>query len=216
MPHWRNRARCSGSFHQRRQGTQSGGGDGVARTIARILTLPQRHAIRHFAWLRHAAKLAPPRIDQGRHAAQLPDLRAFNLQDDEARRSRPASPCSSCCSSAIFTLRPVRETMGITGGVDNLHWLFTGTFFATLAAMPLLAGSPPACAAAHPVIGCMVFAANLLPFAAGFIANPDDVWLAHVLHLAVGVQHDRHLAGVERAGRLCSPPPGPGSACSLH
>ena len=35
--------------------------------------------------------------------------------------------------SGYFMLRPVRETMGVAGGVDNLHWLFTGTFVATLA-----------------------------------------------------------------------------------
>jgi len=37
--------------------------------------------------------------------------------------------------AGYFMLRPVRETMGIAGGVQNLQWLFTGTFIATLAAM---------------------------------------------------------------------------------
>jgi len=39
--------------------------------------------------------------------------------------------------AGYFLLRPVRETMGIAGGVKNLQWLFTGTFIATLAAIPL-------------------------------------------------------------------------------
>lgn len=39
--------------------------------------------------------------------------------------------------TGYFMLRPVRETMGIAGGVDNLQWLFTGTFIATLACLPL-------------------------------------------------------------------------------
>lgn len=39
--------------------------------------------------------------------------------------------------TGYFMLRPVRETMGVAGGVDNLQWLFTGTFIATLACLPL-------------------------------------------------------------------------------
>ncbi|HEX5694011.1 MAG TPA: MFS transporter, partial [Arenimonas sp.] len=39
--------------------------------------------------------------------------------------------------AGYFMLRPVRETMGIAGGVDNLQWLFTGTFVLTLIAIPL-------------------------------------------------------------------------------
>ncbi len=39
--------------------------------------------------------------------------------------------------TGYFALRPVRETMGVAGGVDRLQWLFTGTFIATLLALPL-------------------------------------------------------------------------------
>ena len=38
---------------------------------------------------------------------------------------------------AYMMLRPVRETMGIAGGVDNLQWLFLATFLATLAFIPI-------------------------------------------------------------------------------
>ena len=34
-------------------------------------------------------------------------------------------------------LRPVRDTMGIAGGVDNLQWLVTATFVVMLLAIPL-------------------------------------------------------------------------------
>ena len=33
---------------------------------------------------------------------------------------------------AYSMLRPVRETMGIAGGVQNLQWLFTATFAASI------------------------------------------------------------------------------------
>jgi AAA family ATP:ADP antiporter len=36
-----------------------------------------------------------------------------------------------------YILRPMRDAMGILGGVEQLHWLFTGTFVAMLAAVPL-------------------------------------------------------------------------------
>lgn len=38
---------------------------------------------------------------------------------------------------AYYIIRPIRETMGVAGGVDNLQWLFTGTFLAMLAAVPV-------------------------------------------------------------------------------
>jgi AAA family ATP:ADP antiporter len=36
-----------------------------------------------------------------------------------------------------YLVRPVREEMGIRGGVENLPWAFTGTFLAMLLAVPL-------------------------------------------------------------------------------
>ncbi len=36
-----------------------------------------------------------------------------------------------------YVVRPMRDAMGIAGGVEKLHWLFTGTFLAMLAAVPL-------------------------------------------------------------------------------
>lgn len=36
-----------------------------------------------------------------------------------------------------YVLRPVRDEMGIQGGVENLPWVFTGTFVVMLAAVPL-------------------------------------------------------------------------------
>ena len=38
---------------------------------------------------------------------------------------------------SYYVLRPVRDEMGIQGGVGNLPWLFTGTFLAMVAAVPL-------------------------------------------------------------------------------
>lgn len=42
-----------------------------------------------------------------------------------------------CVLSAYYILRPLRDEMGIIGGVRNLPWLFTATFVSMLAAIPI-------------------------------------------------------------------------------
>jgi AAA family ATP:ADP antiporter len=42
---------------------------------------------------------------------------------------------SLLCS--YYIIRPIRDEMGIAGGVENLQWLFTGTFLMMLAAVPI-------------------------------------------------------------------------------
>ncbi len=38
---------------------------------------------------------------------------------------------------AYYILRPLRDEMGIAGGIENLHWVFTGTFVTMLCVLPL-------------------------------------------------------------------------------
>ncbi|MGB5536995.1 MAG: hypothetical protein WBN08_13950, partial [Thiogranum sp.] len=38
---------------------------------------------------------------------------------------------------SYYIVRPMRDEMGIAGGVENLQWLFSATFVAMLAAVPL-------------------------------------------------------------------------------
>lgn len=90
--------------------------------------------------------------------------------------------------AGYFALRPVRETMGIAGGVKNLQWLFTGTFVATLAALPLfgwIAARVQRRRILYWVYG--FFAGNLLLFALGFQSRPDDVWLARGFYIWLSV-----------------------------
>jgi AAA family ATP:ADP antiporter len=42
-----------------------------------------------------------------------------------------------CLLAGYYVLRPLRDEMGIAGGVRNLQWLFTATFLAMLAAVPV-------------------------------------------------------------------------------
>ena len=42
-----------------------------------------------------------------------------------------------CLLAGYYVLRPLRDEMGIAGGVRNLQWLFTATFIVMLVAVPL-------------------------------------------------------------------------------
>lgn len=86
-----------------------------------------------------------------------------------------------------YVIRPVREEMGIAGGVDALPWLFTATFVTMLAAVPIysavVARAPRATIV--PII-YRFFALNLVAFFAAFtigfggprVAQVFFVWTA--------------------------------------
>ncbi len=44
-----------------------------------------------------------------------------------------------CILSAYYVIRPIRDEMGVAGGVENIPWLFTATLVAMLVAHPLFA-----------------------------------------------------------------------------
>ena len=70
-----------------------------------------------------------------------------------------------CLLCGYYVLRPVRDEMGIQGGLENLQWLFSATFFAMLAAVPLfgwLAGRYPRRTLLPLVYGFFLF--NILVF----------------------------------------------------
>lgn len=90
--------------------------------------------------------------------------------------------------TGYFMLRPVRETMGVAGGVDNLQWLFTGTFFATLVCLPLFGVLASRVRRRHILPWTYgFFASNLLLFAVLFARNPDDIWAARAFYIWLSV-----------------------------
>jgi len=42
-----------------------------------------------------------------------------------------------CLLAGYYVIRPLRDEMGVRGGVDHLQWLFTGTFVVMLVAVPI-------------------------------------------------------------------------------
>ena len=63
--------------------------------------------------------------------------RVVAVRADEVRTMLWAFVYFFCLLSSYYILRPLRDEMGVAAGVQNLQWLFTGTFFVMLAAMPL-------------------------------------------------------------------------------
>jgi AAA family ATP:ADP antiporter len=59
------------------------------------------------------------------------------VRPDEVRALLWSFAYFFCLLSAYYILRPLRDEMGIAGGVKNLQWLFTATFLVMLAAVPL-------------------------------------------------------------------------------
>jgi AAA family ATP:ADP antiporter len=90
--------------------------------------------------------------------------------------------------AGYFMLRPIRETMGVAGGVDNLQWLFTGTFVATLAVLPAY-GWIASKVSRRRIVPCVfgVVVASLLGYGGAMLARPDDVWLARTFYIWVSV-----------------------------
>jgi AAA family ATP:ADP antiporter len=63
--------------------------------------------------------------------------RVVKVRADEVRAMLWAFVYFFCLLSSYYILRPLRDESGVAAGVGNLQWLFTGTFFVMLAAVPL-------------------------------------------------------------------------------
>ncbi len=60
-----------------------------------------------------------------------------DIETNEIRALLWSFSCFFCLLCSYYILRPMRDEMGIIGGVENLHWVFTGTFLAILTCVPL-------------------------------------------------------------------------------
>lgn len=87
-----------------------------------------------------------------------------------------------------YIIRPMRDAMGIAGGVDKLQWLFTGTFLVMLAAVPLFGWV----ASRYPRRRFVpyvyyFFIANLLLFFLWFRAEAAEAWAARAFFIWTSV-----------------------------
>ena len=63
--------------------------------------------------------------------------RMVSLRAGEGRALAWSFAYFFCLLAGYYVLRPLRDEMGIAGGVRNLQWLFTATFLVMLAAVPV-------------------------------------------------------------------------------
>lgn len=91
---------------------------------------------------------------------------------------------------AYYLLRPIRDELGVAGGVQNLPWLFTGTLLAMLVASPLFALAVRKLPRKQfIVVSYRFFAANLMLFALLLhLADPQwQIWLGRAFFIWVSV-----------------------------
>ncbi|WP_134678162.1 NTP/NDP exchange transporter [Ectopseudomonas khazarica] len=114
--------------------------------------------------------------------------RAVNAESGELPAVLAGFALFFCLFAGYFMLRPIREAMGITGGVSNLQWLFSATFVVMLLAVPLFAwlnSKVPRIQFIDWVYG--FFCLNLLAFVLLFRLDHDSVWLARVFYVWISV-----------------------------
>jgi AAA family ATP:ADP antiporter len=63
--------------------------------------------------------------------------RAVAVRPEEVRAVLWSFAYFFCLLAGYYILRPLRDEMGVAGGVRNLHWLFTATFIVMLVAVPI-------------------------------------------------------------------------------
>lgn len=113
---------------------------------------------------------------------------AINAEAHELRPALSGFLLFFCLFAGYFMLRPIRESMGIAAGVENLQWLFTATFFVMLAAVPLFAWLSSHVPRLHFVDWVYgFFCLNLLGFSVLFLLQGDSAWLARVFYVWISV-----------------------------
>jgi ATP:ADP antiporter, AAA family len=110
------------------------------------------------------------------------------LQPDEPPAVLASFAMLFCTFAGYTMLRPIRETMGITSGVENLPYLFWGTFVAMLLAQPAYGWltSRFRRTVFLPWV-YLFFTANILAFYVWFNAQQDHAWIARAYYVWVSV-----------------------------
>jgi ATP:ADP antiporter, AAA family len=96
--------------------------------------------------------------------------------------------CFFCLLCGYYVLRPLRDEMGVEGGVQHLPWLFTATFAAMLAAVPVFGWAAARLPRRRLVPRTyLFFIANLLAFYALFRSEPTSAVIARCFFVWVSV-----------------------------
>jgi AAA family ATP:ADP antiporter len=114
--------------------------------------------------------------------------RAFDVRPGEWRLFSLSFLYFFCLLCGYYILRPLREEMGIAGGVEHLHWMFTATFVAMLIAVPLYGWAASRFRRARflPIV-YLFFIVNLFLFYGSFQIDGWRVWAARAFFVWVSV-----------------------------
>lgn len=116
--------------------------------------------------------------------------RAVNVESHEVKALLLSCGYHFLILSAYYILRPIRDEMGVAGGVSNLPWLFTGTLVAMLVAHPpfaaLVARLPRRRFISYTY---RFFMLNLLAFFVLLRLAPPaaDIWIGRVFFVWISV-----------------------------
>lgn len=91
---------------------------------------------------------------------------------------------------SYYILRPIRDELGVAGGVKNLPWLFTGTLLAMLLVNPLFAWLVKRCSRERFIkLTYRFFSLHLLIFLAAlkFTSPEQNVWIGRIFFIWVSV-----------------------------
>ena len=114
--------------------------------------------------------------------------RSVNARPEELRALLLSFAYFFSLLCGYYILRPLREEMGIAGGVQALHWVFTATFIAMLAAVPLFGWITTRFPRRIflPTV-YLFFIANLLLFFGAFQIEALQVWTARAFFVWISV-----------------------------
>jgi len=113
---------------------------------------------------------------------------AINAKPHELGGALAAFLCAFAMFSSYSILRPIRETMGLTSGLETLPALFWGTFVGMLLMQPVygwLTSRYPRTVSLPWVY--LFFVLNILGFYAWFNLEPDHTWIARAYFIWVSV-----------------------------
>jgi AAA family ATP:ADP antiporter len=114
--------------------------------------------------------------------------RAVDLRPGEVAALLLSFAYFFCLLSGYYVLRPLREEMGIASGVEHLQWLFSGTFAAMLAAVPVFGWVVARLPRRRFVpLVYRFFAANILVFFALFTLDVGGVGTARAFYIWVSL-----------------------------
>ncbi len=114
--------------------------------------------------------------------------RAVDVEPHEVRATLLGFAWFFFLLGGYYLLRPLRDAMGLAGGPDELQWLFTGTFVAMLALVPLFGALVTRLAPRRFVpLAYRFFTASILVFCGLIAADVQGVWVGRVFFVWISV-----------------------------